>query len=169
MEETCTRFSVADCFDKPIISPLFDLRNQPYWKRLWIIQEIVRAYQGSTVLCGKYEWPLYFGLLNKASSCIHEQEFVSLTSAGSQGRPKRVPSTNVRDAYDCFGSIQRLQQISESYHEGNGDAGLFKFLHVARHAQQTVIRNKIYVTLGLISRKIVDSVCYHSKIHHSSI
>ncbi|KAI1801676.1 HET-domain-containing protein [Daldinia bambusicola] len=141
---------------KAVLNAIYHLLARPYWRRLWIIQEVVLGSRNSPVLCGNSSILLkdIFKALNvmKADGDTLG-EYVIFAAKGSSKAHKRWNFV----AEDTYGISEKLWErpvaiTALKYFDIDLSAahnGVYDCLLLSREANATDERDRVYGILGL--------------------
>jgi len=130
---------------------LYKFLDRPYWKRVWILQEIIVSFSTLTIFCGERQ--LLLSDLKLAASSMGEN-FLAIKE-------------NIRHAYRFSGlseprvSIKvflgRIMQLNLPFLDmikSNDSRSLPMLLDLSRTSEQTDLKDKLYAILCLLDRNI---------------
>lgn len=143
---------------------LYDLFARPYWRRLWILQEIALASPSSAVICGSrgVTWRHVF----RAAALIQADEcrlgWDVLEAAGSKFggfdwdfTADRLPSghTDTLSSEKLWKLLLEIEILQEIQHSSSPieTPNVLRTLSLSRDAQATNEKDKVYGILGLRS------------------
>jgi hypothetical protein len=126
--------------------------ERPYWKRLWIVQEIVLSNSTMAVMCGDMNigWGYFqhaIDLLATDFSLLHSRYTRDANALGVPTHPLQ--------------GFVRLQQLSRFYQpcsEGKVRLSLGDVLSTARLSEQSDDRDKVYGVMSLIPPAISKAI-----------
>ncbi len=132
---------------------LYLLATRPYWRRLWIMQEISLGRADTPVLCGQKSVPWEqlsrtFGLLNKTDEVINVFIANELKDAGREF--DIVLWVNLL----VVSEIQLLQDASL----GHGNTNFYRLMHLARNVLATNTRDKIYGLVAVMDPSVAQAI-----------
>lgn len=117
---------------------LLSLLNRSYWKRLWIIQEIVLSRGFGYVVCG-------------AAAISLTQLFLASARLGYEGM---MVESEIYQHWNITDN-NRLPHISTlCFDEPPAGIDIYKLLRLCRTAEQTDARDKVYGLMNLVSPEI---------------
>ena len=134
---------------------LYLLLSRPYWKRLWIIQEIAMSHTMLQLYCG-----------NRSVYWLEMCQAVELITVD----PEILKSKVIKDHEDVgleyssptvvhlLERMQQLQMFSHAQAAGEDRPDLVRLLLASRWSEQRDSRDKVYGILGLMDASIVHHV-----------
>ena len=143
--------TTSDLFPPGSWIALYRFLDRPYWKRLWVIQEISTSHCTVQVFCGMQS--IYWLELCRAIDLVTVEP----------GLIENVVSDDFEQAKAeyTFGSIlsrlermQHLKMLSHAEASGQDHPDLTSLLKASRFSEQKDPRDKIYGVLGLMSPSI---------------
>lgn len=138
---------------------LYRVISQPYWSRLWIIQEIALS-QGNPwrvrVVCGNRDvsWTRFIAMI---STCAYDlNNFMSKLIEDYDemyGSPDFGDEDDMRRWTPAFERIQEFSWLDSLSNERK-DLVLTRLLALSRSSHQTDPRDKVYAILGLMDARL---------------
>lgn len=126
-----SRKRAAEAWAKPSSMGLVALCTRPYWRRLWVLQELLLA-QRAIIICGE--------------KIISYTDFVTFSSLASQTAP--VPRASEAFGYSAFLSSPALSMVSRALARPE-ERTLWAYLWATQQLQCADPRDKIYALLGI--------------------
>ncbi|KAI1413443.1 HET-domain-containing protein [Hypoxylon sp. FL1857] len=141
---------------KVVLNAIYHLLARPYWRRLWIIQEIVLGSRDSPVLCGSSSI-LLRDIINALKTMEADGDALGqyvIFSARGMGQTKLKWSPMGDDMYDISEklwerpvAVTALQALDTNLSKSN--RGVYDALLLSREAKATDERDRVYGILGL--------------------
>lgn len=134
---------------------VLDLSLRPYWRRLWIIQEVLLANTGAFICYGdqKSSLNLYFAAMAYLTKSIDKwDDMWPVGSEGDDSETSSQPLFNERGVID----LEHLIQLNSYKSFNRPRPDLMHLLHGASRAEQTDARDKVYGILGLVDPALSD-------------
>jgi hypothetical protein len=134
---------------------LYKFLDRPYWKRVWIIQELIISFSIVTVFCGKTQ--LSLENLAVAVKSISEN-FLALKEhirVAHRSVGLLEPPVSIKTLLACIRLLNMpfLDMIKHKDHRT-----LPLLLDLSRTSEQTDLKDKLYAILGLLDRDIVRHI-----------
>jgi hypothetical protein len=148
----------------PVYLALRDFFANPYWHRLWILQELAMSRADAPVICGR--WCMTLRDIHLASKLInaHEDQLGSRVSSTSDvfAGPQSYIVSNDRQLGNPLGRPQeqwrrilRIMDVREYQHKGRESLAeqhtVISTLELARTCGATDSRDKVFGLLGIAS------------------
>ncbi|KAI0403147.1 heterokaryon incompatibility protein-domain-containing protein [Xylaria palmicola] len=130
-----------------------EIAGRSYWRRLWIIQEVLLANTGAW-LCYGGGYCLASVFFQALALLVRNVHHAKLTLAAASGGASEDWLPNV-------GRMESFIYLDELKHEGLGYPNLMALLDTARKARQSDPRDKVYGLLGMIDDRIHVMPDYH--------
>ena len=141
--------------DEPILDHISDLLSYPWWRRIWIVQELLLA-QSAMVHCGRFNRA--FRIISDTYTALHKELSVDVlnsnrSSISGQQQIARYlfnlrETVGLQDA--IYGVVNRSNQA-----EANRKIAVPLVLNLARGYGASDDRDKVYGVIGLLS-SIID-------------
>lgn len=134
--------------------PLIEVLRKPYWKRVWIIQELAMNHQNTLFICGErafFQKQLQVTLMFCREKNLSIQKWLDAESDGSVNE----------DRENLFGFFRRNVSLLEL--DGHGTHGLpiHNVLILAQEASSKDMRDKLYGILGLLPIALSSQIQPH--------
>jgi hypothetical protein len=154
--ETANRLPVED---DPVWQALYALFNRPYFRRGWVIQEIVLAKE-IDVLCGNkvISWNILTEFAGDVSNSLPDTLLV------------KDPSFHGRNSRTGRVSCSLLQQLKDNVVEGQlSSAGSAALVCIATEKEFTDPRDRLFALIGVLPPNISDSIHVDYSGHGKSL
>jgi hypothetical protein len=136
-------------------APLMTFFSNPWFQRLWCVQEVVLSASG-TIICGEFELPL-LKVLRVAQWCWHKAKFLNPPNPLD-------PSVSYSAVDKAFKGPRMLFNLVDIEH---GDVGrrrsrgdklyIFELLDYSMQFETTEPRDKVFAILGLIPKSMWEN------------
>ena len=133
--------------------PLSELLNRAWWRRAWIVQEMVLA-KSNQIMCGSRT--LSFEPLHRAAS-VPNAYFGALTAAVTRGRNNELNPAEQASAkerlmklLDGVANVRRIAVQAAAYLEKDEDMHLYGLIERQRMCDATDPRDRVFAYLGVI-------------------
>ena len=129
------------------------LLQRPYWRRMWIVQEVTLAGEQTVLLCGSRSarlqslWKLIVAIIENAPLC-HRLFAASLGEGGNS-----YYDIFRHDTFSVCARLFYFRDIDKSLREGT-ECDVLQLLDVCRGSLQQDDRDKVYGILGLLPPKV---------------
>ncbi|MCJ1238485.1 hypothetical protein MMC14_006474 [Varicellaria rhodocarpa] len=144
--------TTCDLFPPGSWIALYRFLDRPYWKRLWIIQEVAMSHSTVQVFCGTQS--LYWLELCRAIELVTvEPDLIEKTvSENFEQAEAEYTSGSILSRLE---RMQHLQIFSQAEASGQDGPDLFmRLLKASRFSEQKDPRDKIFGVLGLMNPSI---------------
>jgi hypothetical protein len=125
--------------------------QRPYWRRLWVLQELILAKSRTIVICGDKRTSMQAIFSVVRVMCANPPPFHHwfLLSGFDQHQDRNIFSVSSRLCYlDCI-----------SYNVMKGKGGeLSQLLDLCRGSEQALPQDKVYGILGLLDKAVADDI-----------
>jgi hypothetical protein len=134
---------------------LYKFLDRPYWKRVWIIQELIVSYSTVTMFCGQTQLSL---------------DDLAI-AARSMGKSLLALKECIRVAYRTLGLLEppvsikallaRIIQLNLPFSDmikSKDHRALPVLLDLSRNSEQTDLKDKLYAMLGLLDREVAHHI-----------
>lgn len=164
----------SSVFRGDVYKAIFFFLTRQYWRRMWILQEVAMGSEDSPVACGNgyLSWKQVFNAAKfiEVDGSAFQQEIMA--HAGSKKKQHRVQQSTTHKAVDSnmqaqgtwklLRDISHLQQSQVQILGSDSVIDLLRLLVVARSAEVTDIKDRVYGILGfrLIAERVVTSPDY---------
>lgn len=147
---------------KEVYRALYHLLTRPYWRRLWILQEVALGGQGSPVLCGSH--CVLWGDIYNASCFMELDENRFGRDILDSVKPRKLAAWSwefARDRVPYNGGLETsseflwrlpllLTAVQHKEHESNtGLTDAIKVFHLSLGAKVTDQKDRVYGILGI--------------------
>lgn len=133
------------CSQPEIMCAMVALMDHPWWRRAWVVQEVV-AGTHATLVCGDIvmEWEDF----GKAAWNIAKH----MNAICCSKHWSALPADMVTLFYNFSRTLRPLHQVRERFRHNNGERlMLWELLSMFRSTSSTDHRDKVYAFLGLVT------------------
>lgn len=130
--------------------PLIDLLRRPYWKRLWIIQELAMNHQDTIFICG-----------NRAFFREELREALALCKRESLMIQQWLRTSNysiTEEQVNLFGFFRRILSLVYLSSQREGESAMEEVLSLAQEGSSKDMRDRIYGILGLLPTALASRI-----------
>lgn len=151
-DDSTISHEILDSIPGPVWRALSYFLQRPYWRRMWIVQEITLAGKRTELVCGSHRTQLhsllaFATLIIRNSSRCHRLIEVALGS-------NNVYFNKIRhDVFSVCARLYYLYEIDEMIPENTG-YDMLGILDVCRDSLQQDARDKVYGILGLLPPRV---------------
>ena len=137
---------------------LYRFLNRAYWKRLWILQEVVMSHQLLVLLCG--EQSVYWSDMSVALQILQVNNGIVYEQVEKEQEEAVVEDVETVEPniFYLLERIQRLHKFALTEQEGEGRQDLMEVMLASRLSEQKDARDKIYGILGLLDPSLVSQL-----------
>lgn len=147
---------------KEVYRALYHLLTRPYWRRLWILQEVALGVQGSPVLCGSHS--VLWGDMYNASCFMELDENRFGRDIMNSGKPRKLAAWSwefARERVPYYGRLETsseflwrlpllLTAVQQDEHKSNtGPLDATRVFHLSLGAKVTDQKDRVYGILGI--------------------
>lgn len=148
--------TLIDSISNEVWLALLHFLHRPYWRRLWILQELALADPSSILFCGTIMAPLrslwkLLDLIFRDTAKVHHR------FAMSMGRSYTYYDKDRHNAFSVLSRLQYLYRAHQALQQG-ADCDSQQLMNLCRGSSQLDPRDKIYGIFGLLSPKITTLI-----------
>jgi hypothetical protein len=129
----------------------FHLISRPYWRRLWIIQELIMAPKGLQIYCGSKV--IFWDKLHWLEKIIDRNADLFMDFM-----KREIGSEFHHNVQGISGNMIGLQSVVRSADHGINTLDIYRLVRMAFGAEATDKRDKVYGILGLIRKDVASQI-----------